>query len=108
MAAIIIRKKDVERLGKKLLKEVYDFLHNDYILSTFEEMKKEQKKFLKNLNENNVYLDFVKNDTNITGIFSVLYDLHLDIEIDEDLYFKIKSFLDIYKVFTTGYMYLED
>ena len=41
MAAVIIRKKDVERLGK----EVYDFLHDDYILTNFEEMKIEQEKF---------------------------------------------------------------
>ena len=45
MAAVIIRKKDVERLGKKLVKEVYEFLHDEYILSTFEEMKEEKKNF---------------------------------------------------------------
>lgn len=43
MADIIIRKKDVTRLGKKLLSEVYDFFHDDYILSTFEETKTEKK-----------------------------------------------------------------
>ena len=45
MAAVIIRKKEVERLGKELLKDVYDFLHDEYILSTFEEMKEEKKNF---------------------------------------------------------------
>ena len=45
MAAVIIRKKDVEKLGRKLIKEVYDFLHDEYILSTFEEMKEEKKNF---------------------------------------------------------------
>ena len=49
MAAVIIRKKDVERLGKEVLKEVYEFLHDDYIVNTFEEMKEDQKKFLKYL-----------------------------------------------------------
>ena len=49
MAAVIIRKKDVERLGKELIKEVFVFLHNEYILSNFEEMKKEKEKFLRNL-----------------------------------------------------------
>ena len=29
MVAVIIRKKEVERLGKELLKEVYDFLHDE-------------------------------------------------------------------------------
>ena len=49
MAAVIIRKKDVERLGHTLLKEVYEFLHDDYILKEFIEMKEEQKTFLRNL-----------------------------------------------------------
>ena len=49
MAAVIIRKKDVERLGKELVKEVFDFLHDEYILSNFEEMKEDQIKFLRNL-----------------------------------------------------------
>ena len=53
MAAVIIRKKDVDRLGKELLKEMFDFLHDEYILSNFEEMKEVQKKFLKNLVLNN-------------------------------------------------------
>ena len=49
MAAVIIRKKDVERLGKELVKEIFEFLHDEYILSNFEEMKAVQKKFLRNL-----------------------------------------------------------
>ena len=49
MAAVIIRSKDVKRLAKELVKEVYDFLHNEYILTTFPEMKIQQKKFLRNL-----------------------------------------------------------
>ena len=42
MAAVIIRKKDVERLGKEVIKELYDFLHDEYII-TFPEMKEEKK-----------------------------------------------------------------
>ena len=48
MAAVIIRKKDLENLGRKLMKEVYKFLHDEYILS-FEEMKLEKDKLEKNL-----------------------------------------------------------
>ena len=44
MAAVIVRKKDVERLGKELLKEVYDFLHDEYMLNNFSEMKLEKQK----------------------------------------------------------------
>ena len=42
---ITIRKSDVERLGKKLIKEVDYFLHDEYIINTFPEMKLDQKKF---------------------------------------------------------------
>ena len=45
MAAVIIRKKDVERLGHTLLKDLYEFFSNEYILTNFEEMKIEQKNF---------------------------------------------------------------
>ena len=41
MADLVIRKKDIVNLGRKLMKEVYEFLHDDYIL-TFEEMKVEK------------------------------------------------------------------
>ena len=49
MAAVIIRKKDVERFGKELVKKIFEFLHDEYILSNYEEMKEVQKKFLRNL-----------------------------------------------------------
>ena len=49
MAAVIITTKDVERLGKETMKEVNKFLHNDYIITTFKEMKNEQEKFIKYL-----------------------------------------------------------
>ena len=49
MAAVIIRKKEVERLGKEILNEVYEFLHDEYILSNFEDMKLQKQNFLRNL-----------------------------------------------------------
>ena len=141
MAAVIVRKKDVERLGKELVKEIFKFLHDEYILSNFEEMKEEQKKFLRNLvlnefkhfNVTNIqkenswrieYEDYdenkfeddlkcvkdkVKNESiNTSVIFQTLNDLDLDMEIDEDLYFKTKAFLNIFKVIDSDYTYLED
>ena len=39
MTAVIIWKKDLDRLSRTLLKETFDFLHDEYILSNFEEMK---------------------------------------------------------------------
>ena len=54
MAAVIIREKDLDRLAKETLKEVFDFLNNDYIVTTFEEMKEEQKVLLQNLVLNHI------------------------------------------------------
>ena len=48
MEDLIIRKSDVENFGRKVMKEVYEFLHDEYIL-TFEEMKVEKDKIEKYL-----------------------------------------------------------
>ena len=136
MAAVIIRKKDVERLGK----EVYDFLHDDYILTNFEEMKIEQEKFqhslilydfrsrnytetqkenhlTKNyfdLDENKYEEEFkklkdkIENGTFTTDlIYHTLIDIYLESEIDEDLSIKKEAFLEIYIVISYQYEYLE-
>ena len=41
-------------------------------------------------------------------IFDTLSKLDLQIELNEDLYFKIKSFLNLYSVFYHDYIYLEN
>ena len=143
MAVVIIKKKDVKRLGKELLKEINNFLHDEYIITEFEEMKKEQKKFLENLALNhintlrrqfkithkkreelakplielltnkkaeyvsNLVKDAMKEDgVDTEGIYHTLNSLNLDMEIDEDLYFKTKAFLDIFRVFEIDYIYI--
>ena len=129
MAAVIIRKKDLENLGRKLMKEVYKFLHDEYILS-FEEMKVEKEKLEKCLvafkfrsdnytiekKENSWSIkhedfneskheeelknieDKIENESlDINLIFKVLNRLELDMEIDEDLFFKTNAFINIFK-----------
>ena len=156
MAAAIIRQKDVDRIGKELLKEMFDFLHDEYILTKFEKMKEVQKVFLKKLAFNHIntlhkqykitkerrevlikpfiddLLKIGENSSDLEkkikfeydsklvksamedegidteGIYQTLNKLKLDMEIDEDLYYKTKSFLDIFRVFEIGYIYLED
>ena len=156
MAAVIIRQKDVKRLGEELLSEMFNFLHDEYILTEFKEMKEVQKEFLENLALNHIntlhrqykitkekrevlvkpFLDKLlkidENSSNLEknikveyesklvksamedggtdteGIYQTLNNLKLDIEIDEDLYFKTKAFLDIFRVFESGYTYLEN
>ena len=141
MAAVIIRKKDVERLGKELVKEVYEFLHDEYILNNFSEMKLVKQKFLRGLvlnkfksvnytktqrgnswsikhekfdeskfdDELKCVEEEIKNGgLNTNVIFDSLISLSLDMEIDEDLYFKTHAFINIFKVFDSNYSYLED
>ena len=122
MEEIIIRKKDIENLGRKLMKKVYKFLHDEYIL-TFEEMKVEKDKIEKYLVEfykiHNFSLlkeyklkeieDKIENESlNIDLIFRVLILIKLDFEIDGDLFSKKKAFENIYSVFDNDYFYLED
>ena len=52
MAAVIIKQKDVKRLGKELVNEMFEFLHDEYILTEFEEMKEVKKEFLNKLTLN--------------------------------------------------------
>ena len=47
--SVTIRKSDLERLGKDLMKEIDNFLHDEYIL-TFPEMKLDQEKFDESVN----------------------------------------------------------
>ena len=54
MAAVIIKQKDVKRLGEEVLSEMFNFLHDEYILTEFKEMKEVQKEFLENLALNHV------------------------------------------------------
>ena len=48
------------------------------------------------------------NGIDTEGIYHTLLTLNFFKEIDEDLYFKTKAFLDIFRVFEISYMYLED
>ena len=106
MAAVIIRKKDVERLGKDLIKEVDYFLHDEYIINSFPEMKLDQKKFDDSVNK--LKDKFESGSLNIEEIYYILLEIKLDDEIDGDLFFKKEAYLDIYRVLYVGYMHLED
>ena len=54
MAAVIIKQKDVERLGKELLNEMFEFLRDEYILTNFAEIKEVKKEFLNKLILNHI------------------------------------------------------
>ena len=121
MEEIILRKSDIEKYGRKIMKKVYKFLHYEYILS-FEEMKVEKDKlekylkfYLKMFDESEYenYLkeieDKIENESlDIELIFKVLDKIKLDFEIDGDLYCETKAFKCIYQVFDNFYYYLKD
>ena len=92
----------MNHLGKSLLKEVYDFVHNnDYPF--LEEIRDLQKNFLKILTKKNIN---ILDNVDIELIYEVMDEFDFNKEIGEDLYFLKKSFLDIYRVFDFGYIYL--
>ena len=48
MVDVVIRQKDVDRLARSLLKEIFEFLHDDdYSLENYNELNKIGKDFFK-------------------------------------------------------------
>ena len=141
MSACIIRKKDLDQLGKKLMKKFYNHVYDDYML-TFDEVKLERDYYDKNLvdkfltfheHKENKYEDLyfenkrykeivempskdllkkiegeIENETlDLKIIYNFLCDLKIDYEIDEDLYYMKKAFINIFNVYYYDYTYLE-
>ena len=130
---LVIRKKDIIKMGRDLIKEVHEFLNDDYFKETFPE---EINKTLKTFNNYLVQRVFGNHDRSIESdiygestyeedlesvikmikderldieiVYETLKNLDLDMEIHEDLYFKNRAFLNLYSVFDIDYTYLED
>ena len=77
MAACIIQKKDLEKLGKKLMKEFYDHVHDEYLLKEFDEVKLKRKYYDENLTKE--FLSFHENEEKTFG------NLYFDNKRYEDL-----------------------
>ena len=60
MSACIIQKKNLEKLGKKVMKEFYYHIHNDHLLKDFEEVRLKRKYYDENLTK--YFLDFYKKE----------------------------------------------
>ena len=109
MAAVIIRQKDLLRLGKEMLKEIFNLFHNEFILNKFEEIKIFQKVFMDKLKSNNISLEDGKVRTNdLEAIYKVVKHINFDMEIDEDLFYKKIAYMYIFRVFDSSYIYLDD
>ena len=136
MAAVIIFRKDVERLGKRVLKDVYNFLHDYYIVTDYNKMKEEQEKLdhrllLKEVKINKKFKHYFDLDEEskkemeeeikkitevdvnngryfIDDIYHFLVDIEILEELDDDVMFELESFLEIYRVFTYSHSELKD
>ena len=68
MSSVIIFKKDLEKLGKKLMKEFYYHLHDEYMLKEFDEVKLKRKYYDENLTKE--FLSFYENqEKNIVSFY---------------------------------------
>ena len=102
--SVTIQKSDVERLGKELMKEVDNFLHDEYIINNFPEMKLDKEKFDES---KNILKDkFESESLSTLEIYHILLEIDLNDEIDGDLYFKKEGFLDLFRVLFVSHTYL--
>ena len=68
MSSVIIFEKDLEKLGKKLMKEFYNHVHEDYLLKEFDEVKLKRKYYDENLTKE--FLSFYENqEKNIESLY---------------------------------------
>ena len=68
MSACIIEKKDLIKLGKKLMKKFYNHVYNDYLLKEFDEVKLKRKYYDENLTKE--FLSFYENqEKNIKSLY---------------------------------------
>ena len=104
--SVTIRKSDVEKLGKDLMKEIDNFLHDEYIITTFPEMILDQKEFDRSVNK--LKDKFESESLDIEEIYHILTRIKLDDEIDGDLYFKKEAYLRLFQVLLVDYTYLEN
>ena len=84
-----IRKADIEVLGKELVEELDSFLHDEWVINTFPHMKPVQE----------VFDSYKPKPSEIEDVYCLLRDLNLDMEVDEDLYYRKNEYLDLFNKF---------
>lgn len=68
MSSVIIFKKDLDNLGKKLMKEFYHHIHDDYFLKEYEEVRLKRKYYDENLTKQ--FLSFHENEEkNVVSLY---------------------------------------
>ena len=103
--SVTIKKSEVEKLGKDLMKEIDIFLHDDYIVKDFPELNPDRENF--DNSKNRLKDKFESESLSMEEIYNILLEIKLDFEIEEDVFCKKESYLNLYKVLFYGYMELE-
>ena len=84
MTAVIIEKKKVEKLGKKVLKELFEFFDNDYTKENLPKLKAKKEEILRRL----VYEEFINRHNTVKQSGSRLefsYEKYDESKFEEDL-----------------------
>ena len=97
MSSVIIFEKDLEKLGRKVMKEFYYQIHNDYML-TFDEIKLKRKYYDENIAKEFLFFEnkrsIIRADLNEMKTEDLLKEIKTQIK-EETLDYKIIfSFLD--------------
>ena len=71
MSSVIIFKKDLENLGRKLMKEFYHQIHDNYFLKEYEEVRLKRKYYDENLTKE--FLSFCEDQEKITNIKNLYF-----------------------------------
>ena len=104
--SVTIRKSDLERLGKELMKEIDHHLHDKDIIANFPVMILDQKTFDESVNR--LKDKYESGSLTTEEIYHILTEIYLDEEIDGDLFFKKKAYLHLFQVLYVDFTYLEN
>ena len=96
--SVTIKKSDVERLGKELIKEIDHFLHSNYIINNFPELNLDRENF-----DNSMKI-YKGKSLDLKEMYHIFVKLKLDDEIDGDLYYKKKSYEELFCVLSCSYL----
>ena len=120
MSTLLIIQNYIERMAKKVFSNTFKFMSEDYNFeengTESEEMKEILAKMVESRNsflestkdiEQNGIEGLVTNNLETKLIYDILKKVYIFFEVDEDLFYDIKDFLEIYKTFYTKDYYEE-
>ena len=120
MSTLLIIQKYIDRISREILNDTFKFMYENYNFEENGTESEEMKEILaKMIESRNSFLEsnkkFKKNP--IEGIetsyletkliYDILKKVYIFFEVDEDLFYDIKDFLEIYKTFYTKDYYEE-